>query len=173
MSRYIEHNKKMYGRRIQQLDHILKDNTFLVDGGYRNFIVSMYKALVSGRKITPKMESAITKIVKSYAKHINPEHQKNRVEYIEKTLVKIDKIRSLLFECKFSPDYSYGKEMFLDSIETQVRQRASLSQKQRMTLNKFHIQFTKRLKKGTLSKKQPWHEEKKVKKSLDFLAFSS
>ena len=173
MSNNVERNKKRYGRRIQQLDHILKDNTFLVDGGYRNFIVSMYKALVSGRRITPKMESSITKVVKNYAKHINPEHQKNRVEYIEKTLVKIDKIRSLLFECKFSPDYSYGKEMFLDSIETQVRQRASLSQKQRITLNKFHIQFTKRLKKGTLSKKQPWHEEKKVKKSLDFLAFSS
>ena len=169
----VKRNKKMYGRRIQQLDHILKDNTFLVDGGYREFISSMYKALVSGRKITPKMESAITKIVKSYAKHINPEHQVKKVEYIEKTLVKIDKIRSLLFECKFSPDYSYGKEMFLDSIETQVRQRGSLSQKQRMTLNKFYTQFTKRLEKGTLSKKQPWHEEKKVKKSLDFLAFSS
>ena len=49
--------------------------------------------------------------------------------------------------------------MFLDSIETQVRQRASLSQKQRMTLNKFYTQFTKRLEKGTLSKKQPWHKK--------------
>ena len=107
------------------------------------------------------MELAITKVVKTYAKHINPKHQKKKVEYIEKTLLKIDKIRSLLFECKFSPDYSYGKEMFLDSIENQVRQRASLSQKQRMTLNKFHKQFTNRLKKGTLSKKQPWHTEKK------------
>ena len=55
----IELNKKMYGRRIEQLDHILKDNTFLTDGGYREFVVSMYKALTSGRKITPKMESAI------------------------------------------------------------------------------------------------------------------
>ena len=171
MSNNVERNKKRYGRRIQQLDHILKDNTFLVEGGYREFISSMYKALVSGRRITPKMESAITKVVNTYAKHINPKHQKKKVEYIEKTLLKIDKIRSLLFECKFSPDYSYGKEMFLDSIETQVRQRASLSQKQRMTLNKFYTQFTKRLEKGTLSKKQPWHEEKKVKKlkkNLDF-----
>ena len=157
----VKENQKLFGRRIEQLDHILKDNTFLVDGGYREFISSMYKALVSGRRITPKMESAITKVVKTYAKHINPKHQKKKVEYIEKTLVKIDKIRSLLFECKFSPDYSYGKEMFLDSIETQVRQRASLSQKQRMTLNKFHIQFTKRLEKGTLSKKQAWHIKKK------------
>ena len=163
--RQVKHNKKMYGRRIQQLDHILKDNTYLTNGGYREFISSMYKALVGGRRITPKMESAITKVVKSYSKHINPKYQKKRVEYIETTLEKINKIRSLLFECKFSPDYSYGKEMFLDSIETQVRQRASLSQKQRMTLNKFYTQFTKRLEKGTLSKKQPWHDEKKVKKS--------
>ena len=157
----VKENQKLFGRRIEQLDHILKDNTFLTDGSYREFIVSMYKALVSGRRITPKMESAITKVVKTYAKHINPKHQKKKVEYIEKTLLKIDKIRSLLFECKFSPDYSYGKEMFLDSIETQVRQRASLSQKQRMTLNKFYTQFTKRLEKGTLSKKQSLHKEKK------------
>ena len=61
----VKENQKLFGRRIEQLDHILKDNTFLVDGGYREFIVSMYKALTSGRKITPKMESAITKIVKS------------------------------------------------------------------------------------------------------------
>ena len=39
----------------------------------------MYKALVSGRKITPKMESAITKIVKSYSKTLNPEYQKTEI----------------------------------------------------------------------------------------------
>ena len=66
----------MYGRRIEQLDHILTDNNYLTDGSYREFIVSMYKALVTGRKITPKMESAITKIVKSYAKTLNPEYRK-------------------------------------------------------------------------------------------------
>ena len=76
MSNNVERNKKRYGRRIQQLDHILKDNTYLTNGGYREFISSMYKALVSGRRITPKMESAITKVVKTYAKHINPKHQK-------------------------------------------------------------------------------------------------
>ena len=154
----------MFGRRIEQLKVITNDESYIPKGstnGYHEFIHSMYRALVSGRRITPKMEAAITKIVKGYAKHINPKHQKNKVDYIETTLDKINKIRSLLFECKFSPDYSYGKEMFLDSIENQVRQRASLSQKQRMTLNKFHTQFTKRLEKGTLSKKQPWHKEKK------------
>jgi len=158
----VQRNKKLFGRRIEQLKVITTDTSYIPEGstdGYHEFIRSMYSALLSGRRITSKMERAITNIVKSYAKHINPKHQKKKVEYIEKTLVKIDKIRSLLFECKFSPDYSYGKEMFLDSIETQVRQRASLSQKQRMTLNKFYTQFTKRLERGTLSKKQPWHKK--------------
>ncbi len=166
-SRGVKINKKKYGRRIQQLEHILNDKTYIQDentNSYHDFIRSMYNALVKGRKITYKMESAITKIVKVYAKHINPEQQVKRLKYIEKTLTKIQKLRSLLFECKFSPDYSYGKEMFLDSIENQVRQRAYLSKKQRVYLNKFHTQFTKRLEKGTLSKKQPWHDEKKVKK---------
>tara|TARA_B100001250_G_scaffold385510_1_gene381312 strand:- start:59 stop:397 length:339 start_codon:yes stop_codon:yes gene_type:complete len=108
----------------------------------------MYNALVKGRKITWKMESAITKIVKTYAKHINPEHQVKRLEYIEKTLTKIQSIRSLLDKCNYTPDYRYGKDMFLDSIENQVKQRAYLSKKQRVYLNKFNQQFTKKLKKS-------------------------
>jgi len=75
MQKQIKVNKSMYGKRIKQLDHILMDSSFLTDGGYRDFIVSMYKALVTGRKITPKMESAITKIVKSYAKTLNPDYK--------------------------------------------------------------------------------------------------
>ena len=40
----VKENQKLFGRRIEQLDHILKDNTFLTGGGYREFISSMYKA---------------------------------------------------------------------------------------------------------------------------------
>ena len=153
-SRGVKINKKKYGRRIQQLEHILNDKTYIQDentNSYHDFIRSMYNALVKGRKITYKMESAITKIVKVYAKHINPEHQVKRLEYIEKTLVKIDKIRSLLDKCNYTPDYIYGKDMFLDSIENQVKRRAYLSKKQRVYLNKFHQQFTKKLKKSEKS----------------------
>ena len=79
---------------------------------------------------------------------INPEHQVKRLEYIEKTLTKIQSIRSLLDKCNYTPDYRYGKDMFLDSIENQVKQRAYLSKKQRVYLNKFNQQFTKKLKKS-------------------------
>jgi hypothetical protein len=144
----VKENQKLFGRRIEQLDHILKDNNFLVDGGYRNFISSMYKALVSGRRITPKMESSITKIVKSYAKHIDPEHQKSRLDYTELTIAKLNVIKRKLDECNYTRSYTADKLYFLDSIEKQVYSRGSLSIKQRKALNKMFLQFEKKLKKS-------------------------
>ena len=144
----VKENQKLFGRRIEQLDHILKDNNFLVDGGYRNFISSMYKALVSGRKITPKMESSITKIVKSYAKHIDPEHQKSRLDYTENTIAKLNMIKRRLDECNYTRNYTNDKLYFLESIEKQVYRRGSLSVKQRKALNKMFLQFEKKLKKS-------------------------
>ena len=148
----IEHNKKMYGRRIEQLDHILMDSSFLTDGSYREFVVSMYKALVSGRKITPKMESAITKIVKSYAKNLNPEYRKERLDWTENTISKLNMIKRRLDECNYTRSYTADKLWFLESIEKQVYSRGSLSIKQRKALNKMYIQFEKKLKK---SEKKP------------------
>ena len=144
----VKENQKMFGRRIEQLDHILKDNTFLVDGGYREFIVSMYKALVSGRRITPKMESAITKIVKSYAKTLNPEYRKEKLDYTENTIAKLNMIKRRLDECNYTRSYTSEKLYFLDSIERQVYSRGSLSIKQRKALNKMYLQFEKKLKKS-------------------------
>ena len=144
----VKENQKLFGRRIEQLDHILKDNTFLVDGGYREFIVSMYKALVSGRRITPKMESAITKIVKSYSKTLNPEYRKEKLDYTENTIAKLSMIKRRLDECNYTRNYTNDKLYFLESIEKQVYRRGSLSVKQRKALNKMFLQFEKKLKKS-------------------------
>ena len=87
----IELNKKMFGRRIKQLQVMIEDESFIPNGStnsYHEFILSMYKALVNGRKNTPKMESAITKIVKSYAKNLNPEYRKERLDWTENTIAK-------------------------------------------------------------------------------------
>ena len=148
----VKENQKLFGRRIEQLDRILKDNTFLVDGGYREFIVSMYKALTSGRKITPKMESSITKIVKSYSKTLNPEYRKKKLDYTENTISKLNMIKRRLDECNYTRNYTNDKLYFLESIEKQVYRRGSLSVKQRKALNKMFLQFEKKLKK---SEKKP------------------
>ena len=144
----IELNKKMYGRRIKQLDHILMDSSFLTDGSYREFVVSMYKALTSGRKITPKMESAITKIVKSYSKTMNPEYRKERSDWTENTISKLNMIKRRLDECNYTRSYTADKLWFLESIEKQVYSRGKLSSKQRKALNKMFLQFEKKLKKS-------------------------
>ena len=159
MDKQVEENKVKYGKRIRQLDHILTDNNYLTDGGYREFVVSMYKALISGRKITPKMESAITKVVKSYAKILNPEYRKSKLDYTENTIAKLNMIKRKLHECKYTPSYESSTEYFLESIEKQVHKRGSLTIKQRKALNKMYKQFTKRIEKGTLSKKEAWHSK--------------
>ena len=148
ISKNIEHNKKEFGRRIEQLDHILMDSSFLTDGSYREFVVSMYKALTSGRKITPKMESAITKIVKSYAKTLNPEYRKERSDWTENTIAKLNMIKRRLDECNYTRSYTADKLWFLESIEKQVYSRGKLSSKQRKALNKMFLQFEKKLKKS-------------------------
>ena len=160
----IELNKKMFGRRIKQLQVMIEDESFIPNGStnsYHEFILSMYKALVNGRKITPKMESAITKIVKSYAKTLNPDYKKKKLSYVENTLEKLSMIRGLLYDCKYTPSYEHNSEYFLESIEKQVNSRGSLSVNQRKALNKMYTQFTKRIEKGTLSKKEPWHTKEK------------
>ena len=144
----VKENQKLFGRRIKQLDHILMDSSFLTDGSYREFVVSMYKALTSGRKITPKMESAITKIVKSYSKTMNPEYRKERSDWTENTISKLNMIKRRLDECNYTRSYTADKLWFLESIEKQVYRRGSLSVKQRKALNKMYLQFEKKLKKS-------------------------
>jgi len=151
----IDKNKVLFGRRIEQLKVIIEDDTFIPKGStnsYHEFIFSMYQALVSGRKITPKMESAITKIVKAYAKRLkennDPKIQKQKLDYVENTVSKITMIKRRLDECNYTRSYTSEKLYFLDSIERQVYSRGSLSIKQRKALNKMYLQFEKKLKKS-------------------------
>ena len=144
-------NKKLFGRRIEQLKVIVEDESYIPKGstnGYHGFIRSMYVALLSGRKITPKMESSITKIVKSYSKTLNPEYRKEKLDYIENTIAKLNMIKRKLDECNYTRMYTSEKLYFLDSIEKQVYSRGSLSSKQRKALNKMYLQFEKKLKKS-------------------------
>ena len=155
----IEYNKKKFGRRIEQLKVIVEDESYIPkesSNGYHVFIKSMYVALIGGRKITPKMESAITKIVKAYAKRLqennDPKLRKQKLDYIENTISKLNMIKRRLDECNYTRSYTSDKLYFLESIEKQVYSRGSLSIKQRKALNKMYIQFEKKLKK---SEKKP------------------
>ena len=149
MEKQIKENKKLFGRRIEQLKVIINDLNYLPTGNtYREFIIDMSSALVHGRKITPKMELAITKIVKTYAKTLNPEYRKNKLDYTENTVSKIHMIKRRLDECNYTTSYKVEKLWFLESIERQVYTRGSLSVKQRQVLNKMYKQFIKKIEKN-------------------------
>ncbi|SVE03860.1 uncharacterized protein METZ01_LOCUS456714 [marine metagenome] len=151
MEKKIKRNEVLFGRRIKQLKHIIADDSYIPKGStdsYHEFIFSMWQALVTGRKITPKMESAITKIVKAYTKTLNSEYKKNKLDYIENTTAKLNMIKRRLDECNYTTGYKNEKLYFLESIEKQVYSRGSLSVKQRKALNKMYLQFENRLKKS-------------------------
>ena len=145
----IDKNKELFGRRIEQLKVIVEDESYIPKGssnGYHDFVKSMYLALITGRKITPKMESSITKIVKSYSKTLNPEYRKEKLDYTENTISKLKMIKRRLDECNYTRSYTVDKLYFLESIERQVYSRGSLSIKQRKALNGMYNQFEKKLK---------------------------
>ena len=151
----IDKNKELFGRRIEQLKVIVEDESYIPKGssnGYHDFVKSMYLALISGRKITPKMEASITKIVKAYSKRLkennDPKIQKQKLDYVENTVSKITMIKRVLAGCNYTVGYTVDKLYFLESIEKQVYDRGSLSIKQRKALNKMYTQFTKRIEKS-------------------------
>ena len=157
MEKKIKRNEALFGKRIKQLQHIIEDNSYIPKGStdsYHDFIFSMYQALVTGRKITPKMESAITKVVKTYAKTLNPEYKKNKLDYIENTIAKLNMIKRKLDECNYTTGYKNEKLYFLESIEKQVYSRGSLSIKQRKVLNGMYTQFMKKIEKNEKIKKR-------------------
>ena len=148
-------NKNLFGRRIEQLEHIIKDDSYIPKGstnGYHDFIFSMYQALVTGRKITPKMEASITKIVKAYSKRLkennDPKLRKRKLDWTDNTISKLNMIKRRLDECNYTRSYTSDKLYFLESIEKQVYSRGKLSVKQRKALNGMHTQFTKKLEKS-------------------------
>ena len=58
VKKWIDNNKQLYSKEIKEL-------SFIVEHGVKdNFTISMYNALVSGRKITDKMLDAIHNIIK-------------------------------------------------------------------------------------------------------------
>jgi hypothetical protein len=159
-------NKFKYGKRIKQLQHIIEDSSYIPEGStnsYHEFIFSMYKALIQDRKITPKMETAITNIVKAYSRTLNPEYRKNRLDYVDNTIAKLNMIKRRLDECNYTTGYKNYQLLFLDSIEKQVHSRGKLSIKQRKALNKMYTQFTKKIGKNEKFEKKI----EKVKKSLE------
>ena len=137
-----EYNKKTYNKEYKELK-------FLVETKKANdFIISMYVAIISGRKITPKMLKAIHNIMKTNSP---AELEKKRLETV-RLLSKLNLVKESLHKANYHETYVWRSEDFLDSIEKQIRDRGTLSPKQKLALNKMYKRFNKKVIKNDKKK---------------------
>ncbi len=130
----------------RQLNHILNDHRYYQPDSTREFTVSMYNAF-GKRKITPKMEISMDKIIAQYIKWQTSENKLDKykkLENIEDGTYKLNLIRTLLSGCGYQPGYVGRSTEFLDSIEKQLRFNGMLSKKQKMALNQMYKRFKTR-----------------------------
>lgn len=132
----IEFNKKTYNKEYKELKFLVE--TKKAD----DFTVSMYVAIISGRKITDKMLTSIHKIMK---RNTPEEREKKRLE-TERLFSKVNLVKEALYKCNYDEYYESRSEDFLGSITEQVRDRGSLSPKQKLALNKMYKRFNKKIK---------------------------
>ena len=129
------YNKKTYNKEYKELKFLVE--TKKAD----NFTVSMYVAIISGRKITDKMLTSIHKIMK---RNTPEEREKKRLE-TERLYFKVNLVKEALYKCNYDEYYESRSEDFLGSITEQVRDKGNLSPKQKLALNKMYKRFNKKL----------------------------
>ena len=130
----------------RQLNHILNDHRYYQPDHVREFTISMYNAF-GKRKITPKMEISMDKIINKYIEWQKSENKLDKykkLENIEDGTYKLNLIRTLLSGCGYQPGYVGRSTEFLDSIEKQLRFNGMLTKKQKMALNQMYKRFKTR-----------------------------
>ena len=103
MNKWIEHNKKEYGVQIVTLKKIINEQV-LASGKSDLFTSDMLVALISGRKITPKMENAINNIIKRNS----PEETFKRDEWLTSVLPKLLMVENMIKDTDWSNGYKGG-----------------------------------------------------------------
>ena len=143
INKWVEHNKKEYGVQIIELKKIINKQVESC-GSSDEFTSNMLVALVSGRKITPKMENAISNIIKRNS----PEEQFKRDEWVEKVVPKMMMVKEMISETTWTKAYSHGAWGFMDSVIKQAKSRKTLSKKQMEAVNKLYHRVKKNIEKN-------------------------
>ena len=140
--KWVEKNKKEYGVQIVELKKII-ERQVLDTGNSDEFTSDMYVALVSGRKITPKMESAIDRIIKVNS----PDEMLKREEWVNKVVPKLMMVEDLIGNTSWTEDYKVNTKRFVSSLIKQARSRKTLSKKQMDAVTKVYLRTKKNIEK--------------------------
>ena len=141
-NKWVEHNKKEYGVQIIALKEIINKQ---VEGCGKSdeFTSDMLVALVSGRKITPKMENAINKIIKRNT----PEEQFKRDEWVQKVVPKLMMVNEMISNTNWKEGYKADTYRFMNSLIEQAKSRKSLTTKQMEAASKIYARVKKNIDK--------------------------
>ena len=141
--KWVEHNKKEFGVQIIALKNIIEEQ---VRAGTRSdeFTSDMLVAMQSGRKITPKMKSAINNIIKRNS----PEEQFKRDDWVARVVPKIMMVRDMLDETTWTVGYKDETVRFFDSVIKQAKLRKNLSKKQMEAVSKIYVRIKKNIEKN-------------------------
>tara|TARA_R100000008_G_C3559855_1_gene155454 strand:+ start:226 stop:678 length:453 start_codon:yes stop_codon:yes gene_type:complete len=119
-----------------------------VTSSYRKFIQSMYDAIDSGRRITPKMSTGIRNAVRRYQEWRNPTFVRARMVKYHALKKKIDILRNLVKQVSKNGEGvdHISAFRFINSVEKHARDRGSLSAKQKLALNEMYKKYKNKLK---------------------------
>ena len=147
MNKWVEHNKKEYGVQIIELKKIINKQVESC-GSSDEFTSNMLVALVSGRKITPKMENAISNIIKRNS----PEEQFKRDEWVDKVVPKLMMVMEMISETNWTKGYKGSSYHFVNSIMKQAKSRKTLSKKQMEAVSNLYLKVKKNIEKNKKEK---------------------
>ena len=143
MNKWVERNKERYGVQIIELKKIIERQ--VLDTGSSDEVTSdMYVALISGRKITPKMEAAIDRIIKVNS----PDEMLKREEWVDKVVPKLMMVENLIDDTSWTEDYKVNTKRFVSSLIKQARSRKTLSKKQMDAVTKVYLRTKKNIEKN-------------------------
>ena len=141
-NKWVEHNKKEFGVQIVTLKKIINEQVKSC-GKSDEFTSDMLVALISGRKITPKMEDAINNIIKRNS----PEEQFKRDEWVEKVVPKMIMVREMIAQTSWTEGYRSNSYRFINSVIDQAKARKGLSQKQMEAVSNLYLKVKKNIDK--------------------------
>ena len=143
MNKWVEKNEKEFGVQIQELQKIIESQV-LATGNSDQFTSDMLVALKTGRKITPKMEAAIDKIIRVNS----PDEMLKRQEWVDRVIPKLIMVSNLISDTSWNEDYKANTHRFMNSLIKQAKTRKTLSKKQMDSASSIYARVKKNIKKN-------------------------
>ena len=143
MNKWIEKNKKEFGVQIIELQKII-ERQVLDTGNSDSFTSDMLVALKTGRRITPKMESVIDRIIKANS----PEELFKREEWVSKVVPKLMMAGGQISTTDWTDGYKAETHRFFNSLIEQAKSRKTLSKKQMDTASRIYARIKKNIEKN-------------------------